>query len=246
VPRYLHPPLMEAIYEVFVKDAPGWSVESARGLENTLLPSFVGQREEVNLVNLNIHLGPTGQPSTVVAPDDLRTRLWNSNRTSLVQFSSQMAALNVLPGAYTQYEEQEPQLSAFFAAYLAASQPTALAWLGQRYINKIVLPVGARNAGDYFQFYPRFPSSVHHRTFALQVVLDSFEGGEVVLNFTCTGQKEEQPTYFLDISARSTVYVAPNVQNILRWQSTAHQAIRRAFSLALTDDCRRLFEEVSL
>ena len=214
VPQYLHPPLMEAIYEVFVQDAPNWSVNSARELERKVSQSFGGEREEVKSVNLDIHLGPSGKPSTTVAPDAPRIRLWKQDKSSLAQFSSQMAALNVLPAAYTKYEDQEPQLSSFFAAYLDASQPTELAWLGQRYINKVVLPIGALDAGDYFEFYPKFPPAVHHRTFALQVVLDSFSGGEVVLNLMYMGIQEEQPVYFLDISARSTSKVAATIDAV--------------------------------
>lgn len=153
-----------------------------------------------------------------------------------------MAAMNVLSG-YSGYEEQALRVEPFFGAYLEASQPTALAWVGQRYVNKIVLPAGAAEASTYFLLYPRLPASTPHRPFSLQVVSDEFEGGVVVMSLTFQGQSAERPVYFLDIYARSTKEVAPHTESIMRWQSAAHEAVRRSFAMALTDECRRLFEE---
>ncbi len=244
MPPYRNPPLVEAIYEVFVQDAPGWSQLSAAHLEQSLSASYSGQREVLESVNLDIHLGPTGKPDSTVAPQASRIRLWTADRSSLVRFGSQMAALNVL-SAYSGYEAQAPHLRAFFDAYIEASRPTKLAWVGQRYVNKIVLPAGAPEASTYFQLYPRLPAATPHRTFALQVVSDSFDGGEVVMSLLFQGQSADRPIYFLDIYARSTREIAPNTQEIVRWQSAAHEAVRRSFSMALTDACRELFQEVT-
>jgi uncharacterized protein (TIGR04255 family) len=242
---YQHPPLVEAVYEVFLEDAPGWSELSAQHLEHKLTTSFSGKREVLNPVGLEIMMGPQGVSHGAIqgAP---RVRLWTADSGSLVQFSKEMAALNVLAPSYPGYESVVPSLQRFLEAYLDASRPTRLAWLGQQYHNKIELPADAPEAGTYFHYYPRVPTAGTHRPFSLQVVSEVFDGGEVVLNLTSQGQPTERPIYFLSVYARSNKEIEPRLEKIVNWQTAAHEAIRRSFAAVLTDDCRRLFEEVPL
>lgn len=67
----------------------------------------------------------------------------------------------------------------------------------------------------------------------------------MVLSLMFRGQTADCPVYFLDIYARSTQEVAPDTQEIMKWQLAAHQAVRRSFYMALTDACRQLFQEVT-
>ncbi|MFL5347547.1 MAG: TIGR04255 family protein [Hyalangium sp.] len=240
--RYHRPPLVEATYEVFVRDAPGWSQLSEQQLEQNLKASFSGQRETLEPVGVDILLGPRGVSHSPVQGAK-RVRLWSEDKGSLVQFSQEMAALNVLLAGYSSYASVVPQLENVVRAYLSASQPTRLAWIGQRYLNKIELPTAASEASTYFHYYPRVPAVGIHRPFALQVVSEVFDGGEVVLNLTFKGKHGERPIYFLGIYARSNVEIEPRLETIMRWQTTAHEAIRRSFTAALTDSCRQLFDE---
>ena len=161
----------------------------------------------------------------------------------MFQFSPQLCAYNVL-SAYTQFEDHLGRMREVFSAWLEQAQPSAIAATGQRAVNRIVLPAASHDPEGFFHVSPRLPPSPRHRQFALQVLFETFEDGEVVLNLAHRGEGGDEKsgaTYYLDIYARSTSAVPPLAQALTEWQVRAHSHVRNAFQNAVTERCKLLF-----
>ena len=224
-------PLVEAVFEFYSAAAPGWSQLSYARLEEQFkrrLPLV----ETFNPVEMEIVFGPGGVPHQRRRENEIR-RLWRADRGELFQFSADLCAYNVL-SAYTHFEDHVADLEAFYAAYLNECRPDAVRSVGQRYINKFSLPLGEPQPDAFFGLYPKLPPATSPRAFAVQVGVDRFDGGEVVLNLTYRGEELDRDIYFLDIYARSTQVVEPTAQALRAWQERAHLPVRNALKLALT------------
>ena len=238
VPRYTKPPLVEALCEVYAQDAPGWSDSSAQRLEERFRNAFSGEAETLELRGVEFELG-TELEARQRAISSVRRRLWTMNGDRMIQFEAGMCAYNVL-GQYSTFEAYAADIKDFVAGYLAEARPTALRWTGQRYINKVVLPRDEANPSMYFTIYPSLPASTTHRPFALQVVMEQFQGGQVVLNLTYRSQEAEGEVYLLEIYARTVEKIEPEATRILDWQRAAHTAVRSVFETAITNRARQL------
>lgn len=239
--EYKAPPLVEAIYEVQFKDGPGWSELSYGRLEAAVADRFDGNRDTQEAVGVEIQFGPDGMVTPGPAPRlPRKRRIWTKDGGELFQFSSSMCAFNVL-SQYKHFDLLTDNLEKLFDLFTKEAQPTATQFVGQRYINRVVLPSGQQDPSAYFEVYPRLPLSVAHRPFALQVVSERFDGGEVTVNLAYQGDDGGKAVFFLDVYARSTTPVLPMAHEIRMWQERAHPFVRSSFEAVLTAKSRELF-----
>jgi len=241
-PDYKTPPLVEAIFEAYFRKSPGWSELSYKRLEERLRARFDGKRDVVQSVGVEFQLGPEGQVIRQGrAPEVPRQqRIWTKDGGELFQFSPAMCAYNLL-SRYTHFDEHAADIESLCADYLAEAQPTATNFLGQRYINRVVLPEGTEDPAAYFEVYPKLPSAAVHRPFALQLLAEKFADGEVMLNLAYQGEENGKALFFLDVYARSTKPLQPLAAEIRMWHERAHPVVHRTFEAALTAKSRDLF-----
>ena len=239
---YPNPPLLEAVFELFVAgDGLDWSTETTGQIEGLLAEQFDGPRETIRPTGLQIQLSPEGVGAQSLQPEPDRRRLWTSDRGEMFQFSPAMCAYNLL-GHYRTFEQHARTLESLVRLFLEHRQPKEIAWAGQRYVNRIVVPAGAGDPATFFEIYPKVPAG-QHRQFAMQILSGEFEGGQVMLNLVFQGEQEGMASYVLDIYARSSVVLKPEPAGILRWHEAAHVMVRRSFENALTAKTKALFQE---
>lgn len=237
---------MEAIYEAYFRDGPGWSELSYSRTEQKVADRFDGRRDEAPPpMGVELRFGPSGELATGLVPKPPRQlRAWRSDGGELFQFSPVMCAYNILSARYARFEQHASSIETLHGVYIEEARPTAVNFLGQRYINKVALPVGTEDPTDYFEVYPKLPRAIVHRPFALQVIADRFDGGEVALNLAYQGDEQGRAVFFLDVYARSTMPVRPVAREIRMWHERAHPHVRGSFEAALTDKSRQLFAPV--
>lgn len=239
--HYDNPPLVEAIYEVQFRDSPGWSELSYKRLEERLAPRFDGRRDVLEAVGLQVQMAPDGKLVPAPTPSIPRKRrMWTKDEGELVQFTSTMCAYNIL-ARYRGFEHVTNDIEQLFGMMMEEAQPTATEFLGQRYINRVVLPKGEQDPSAFFEVYPRLPLDVASRPFALQIVTHRFEDGEVALNLAYQGDDDGRTAFFLDVYARSTRPIPAVAREIRMWQERAHPFVRSSFEAVLTAKSRELF-----
>lgn len=240
--KYRSPPLVEAVYEVYAgpsKASPG----ALEAVEAALRDAYSGQREVLKPVGFQLQVGPgLALHGFHREQHPERTRLWAPSRDRMVQFATNMCALNALP-PYTHYLDYVGDLQRLVETYLAVAEPQVVTLLGHRYINKVNLPRGG--APDrFFQVYPAVPQgiAVRHPPFSMQVEVEALPGGgNVVLTLTAIGNEGEHSVYVLDLYARSNGPVPPSWESIRAWHDAAHLAVMSAFEMSITDEARSLF-----
>jgi len=237
---YRKTPLSEAIFE-FAPEATSFPPEGAERLVRLFSAGFP-KLQELPGIEVEFEVSPAGVSPKRDGKKTVRHRLWNLANSRLLQFAPDMCAFNALP-PYTHYVDYLPDIERLFTAYLGEAKPSALRFLGQRYINRIFLPSEAANPSDYFTFYPRRPAA-HHPPFSLQLETERLSQGQVVLSLYYAGLDSQRPLYFLDLYARSSENpgIAFDWLVAKAWQDEAHEGITRAFEHAITDTSRQLLE----
>jgi len=235
------PPLVEAVFEVFV-DPSAWGGErSYDEVEQRVRLRLTGKRDQLVPFALQVQLAPGKVPELSHLAEPPRRRIWSEDGAEMFQFGPNMCAYNVLKH-YEQFETHAPAMEELFGMYLGVVRPPALLWAGQRYINKVAVPAAEGAPGEWFQFYPRLPAGTHG-PFGLQVMADEFPGGRTVLSLAFQGVHDGRAEYVLDIYSRSTEPPALDPKALRSWHEAAHNSVRAVFRAALTDRTRKMFEE---
>ena len=244
VMRYRSPPLVEAVFEVFATPTH-WSEEAQRSIESAFREAYSGKQEVLQPFGLHFQMGPgLALKGLKTEQEPERVRLWTPGGDRMVQFAPNMCALNILR-EYSHYVEYRPELERLVLMYLDFAQPEAVALLGQRYVNMVVLPEDG-TPERFFGVYPAVPEDIRRRNppFSMQVEVESLGvGGNVVLTLTAKGLEDGCPVYVLDLYARSQAPGPPSWDYIRDWQDGAHEAVKAAFEMAVTEDARVLFEK---
>lgn len=236
---YLSPPLVEAVFELFIEPASAlWSnatFERAR----EQFSDFSGQEESLEPYDVTMQVGPGRNFSHGVQSGPHRIRRWDTKRQRAIQFSSQMCAYNVLPQAYGHFEQHIDTLTQVFTFFLEEAKPSKIWWVGQRYINLIKIPSQTDDVSSYFAIYPRFPEPLNrgHRPFSLQAQTAEFQRGSVQMGLHLQANNGDTVNYLLDIYASGEV-VTPDLNELIDWQRSAHEQVSASFELCISDRSR--------
>ncbi|MCU1282455.1 MAG: hypothetical protein JWM53_6001 [bacterium] len=236
---YKNAPIAEAIYEFSPTSVPKWYEASPRQLIADVGDGYP-VREDVEIGSATFQIGPAGvkTPPPTVVP---RTRLWTADKKRMFQFGQDLCAFNAL-APYTSYYDYLPAMRPLVEFYAARTRATSVLFLGQRYLNQILLPDVQADPADYFAMYPRIKT--RHQPFAMQLGGGGVMHGNTVLSLVFQGlDAGVRPRYLLDIYVRTSDNppIAFQWDEMQAWQDNAHQAVLRAFEEAITDTCRGLF-----
>jgi uncharacterized protein (TIGR04255 family) len=238
--RYRDAPLVEAIFE-FAPQRAVLSLDDAELLRAELGTIYSGRTDQLTFGGVKVQVSK-GQASTVSMPLPPRRRMWTPDGSRLVQFASDLFVFNAL-APYSHYVDYLPAMEDLFSRYSARAQPDGTRFLGHRYINQIQLPAEARPR-DYFGVYPEIPAHMPappHPPFALNLQTEPLSPGQVMMTLSFKGIEAEKPTYLLDIYARTPddPQISFNWPEVRAWHDNAHEAVKRGFEFAITDQCRQ-------
>ena len=156
--RYRTPPLVEAVFEVFAAPSQ-WPEEAPGSIESAFRETYSGKRDVLQPFGLHFQMGPgLSSKGLKREQEPERVRLWTPGGDQVVQFAPNMCALNILPD-YSHYIEYRPEPERLVEQYLDLAKPEAVAVVGQRYIDKVVLPQGG-TPERYFSIYPAVPAEL--------------------------------------------------------------------------------------
>lgn len=246
-PEYGRQPLVEAIFELFAdseQDAT-WTHDTLPKL-TALFPDFTSHEEQLRDFGIGIEVEPNGSIKRTTHLPRERVRRWDASRQQAVQFGPHMCAHNVLGSAYQHCPNHLPVVARTVRAYLDVVKPAKLAWIGQRYINAIEIPITDDDVASYFEIYPKLPRGlVGHRPIAIQLQTIEVKNGLVLVNLSLQDTDTDHATYVLDVYARSSGAVPLDADGILHWQEEAHKGVSDSFELSISDRSRiELFKRV--
>ena len=233
----------EALFEAFITP---WSTDHAveRLEEFYLNREFTGARETIEPQAVQVIFQPARAVEQYVTAEPRRVRLWTTEKSRAIQFSTAMCAYNVLRAAYRHFEDHLREAKDLFERYFEEMSPRECR-IGQRYLNLISLPEN-QSPSTYLAVYPEFPSAIakSNPPFGLYTEAAKLSSGQLALSIVQTGRTEGRVHYLLDLYAQSG-NIAPNWSAFSLWQREAHAQISAAFELCITPAARALFEERS-
>lgn len=236
--RYKNAPIAEAVYEFAPTSVPKWDEATTGQIMGTIGGPYT-VRDEINVARTTFQVGPGGVSATP-EPRVTRTRMWSADRSRMVQFGRDLCAFNALR-PYTSYLSYVPEMRPLVEEYAERTRPSSVLFLGQRYLNQVLLPDIAADPADYFYVYPKL--SDRHRPFAMQLQVGEVVRGTTILALVFQGlDAGTRPIYLLDLYVRTpeSPDIAFEWEEMRAWQDAAHQAIVTAFEGAITDRCRDL------
>lgn len=242
--RYKKPPIAEAVCEFQFRGASDWDWTILGLVYQEIKAEFPQKRQEKAF---EINIAPQeGKVEKSVGGSLSKMQFLREDGSAMVQVGPDLLAINVL-SPYPGWETFEPLIRRQFEVYNKIAQPIGFKRIGLRFINRIVFPTKGIEVTDYFHYYPRLPETLEqkHGPFTMRV-LRMYEGERDALNMQMGNLKPEGEN--LAIALDLDYYlVHPDKVELskgLEWVSAAHDKIETTFEACITDNTRRLFEEI--
>jgi uncharacterized protein (TIGR04255 family) len=238
---YADPKIAEAVFAVKSDGSPTapWGDDAFARLAARFV-GFVSGEEALPIdAPLARHRAAPGQLGR--GPRRIVRRSHDGQRA--VQWGPGVCAYNVYP-PYGHYEDHLPALERLVEAFLAEEQPYTISGAEQRFVNELWLARSDRPS-DLFSFYPPLGAEFERRHVPVRVEVEvQNSDGIAVVATLARGGEGDGVLYTLEIAARATRGIAPEVTAIIEWHNRAHQAINAAFERAITSETRRRLREV--
>jgi uncharacterized protein (TIGR04255 family) len=247
-PEFADPPLIEAVFDLFVE--PSLDVDSKladRFFE--ALPSYSGDVETLHNIGMTMEVKEGRPASQSMHSQETGTRRWNAKRSRAVMFSPDILAFNVLHQAddpYGHFEDHVDHLKMLLERFYEIARPKRILWAGHRYINHVPIDLAEATTGaDLFKLYPALPAehAKTHPHMAVQVEAGRFPGGAVVANLSLAMKNIKVAVYSLDVYAKTDGAPPSPLDGLMSWHTAAHEAVVEVFLSSLTDVAKKRFKE---
>ena len=245
--KYGNPPIIEAICEFRFDPASPWDLVIP-GLLYERLKSSHPKRRQMKAIEVTISAQKEKVAEQTIQTSD-RVQFLAQNEKDIVQVGPQLLAVNRLE-PYSSWDEFLPAIKKAFAAYLEIADPKALARLGLRYINKIVIPEGTIQMENYFDFYAYLGQELPQTHGAFRVgVQFPFEDGRDTLRVEMQNIPSPSPSIhsmLLDLDYFTLVERDLESQRVFDWLNRAHGRVEEVFEGCLKEPSRQLFNPITL
>lgn len=244
--KYKNPPIIEALCEFqFVSDTPE-DFDSITNLMYEKIRADFPKKLRLQLQTSQINVGNSGTPEITEQFLPL-VRFQSSNEYVLMQLGQSFLSINHLK-PYTSWEEFLPSVKMGFNAYREVVKPKSIHRIALRYINRVEITNNRINLEDYFEFRPLIRQKVLQDISAFTLGIQiPHENARDMLNVQLASIDSEAPNtiaVILDLTYSLAEPESIALDKIADWLTVAHNHIEDAFEACITDQLRKLFEEV--
>lgn len=233
---------MEALIEFKFASESEWDW-TIPGMFYTVVKEKFPKRREGRVFAIRVDLDDKGVPS--IAPPEAENKklmfLSNDEKT-LVQLAPNLLAVNRLQ-PYEGWCQFKPQVIEALNTYIDVAQPKGIMQIGVRYINRIVLPGGQVELGEYFRVYPNLPTSRTLKEFFSRNVLDYQEDNATLILILASNVQPSDAAIMLDLDYSIMEAPFSAVDHAASLIEKAHERLEEMFESCVTDKLRELFEE---
>lgn len=247
--RYRNPPITEALCEFLFRPGPEWDLTVPGKLHLQLGSEYAGKPQGQTSIEVQLH---DGQPPGVRRREHLaRVRLLTADQKRIVSVGRDVMSVHVLRPyqdaaleEHGGWEEFRSRISRALDAYWAVAQPTAIARIGIRYINKIVIPHRPVELEDYLRSaLPRvsgLPQQIGG--FLVRVDYTHSEDVRLVLTEGLTEAPAGHVAVMLDLDVIWKGTEPVQRKDAMQKVTELRDLEREAFEALITDQARALFD----
>lgn len=244
--RYRNPPIEEALVEFRLVPAQEWDLTIPGKLHQhpAIKDQYPGKPRTQKVVEAALQAAPQQPPHLTVREGVSRIQLVSEDGRRLISLGTDVLSVNVLH-PYEGWEEFRPRIEAALKAYAEVAAAKAVARVGVRYINKIVLAGTELDLGAYFRFGPPSAEGLPKRMggFVSRVEYIYDDGAKLLLTYASVEAPAGRSAFLLDLDA---IWEGPEpltMDKVMRIADDLHDREERAFEATITDKTRKVFDE---
>ena len=238
VKEYANPPIMEVICEFRLTRDSNWDLTIPGIIYEKVKDEFSNKEQKFIQIPPNLPDNPHSF--------DL-IRFLTDNRKMFIQVAPHILAVNCLK-PYPSWKRFRPQITKAFQALVESIDVKGFQRIGLRYVNHIEIHGQEIKLDKYFNFRPflgeKLPQQMSN--FFVGCVLPFEESDACKIEFINEDVKDpNQQSFFLDLDYHYSKKDSISKDQALKWVDKAHEQIQQVFEGCITDDLRKLFNEVS-
>jgi len=250
--RYPRPPIIESLSDIQVSYEQGSPPLAALEELGDRFRKEYPIREPLH--SFEIGIDPQRGTAVHSKQEVVGYRYWNESRDQVVQFRRDGFMFSRIPSATHPYDEWEVtlrEMQRLWPAYARQLKPTQIRRLAVRYINRIDLPAGRTELGEFFLARPDLPDAIPLTVlnFVMRVVvpLPGLEGGFLALGQGTIDAPLAKPgsrSVLLDLDVFRQVNLSCSLDDTEVWESleSIHARENELFESFITDAARELFK----
>lgn len=234
--RYPKPPLAEAVCEIRFDPTREWDW-TVPGLLYDKIKHEFPEKKLQNTIELSLG-GQQGSQQFKGAVSQMQ--FLTSDKGTMVQVGPDVLSVRVV-AEYPGWEVFSPLIARMADLYRSIADPKAVARIGLRYVNRIVIPGEGFEIPEYFNFYPRIPEVLpqSHGPFVVGVLF-GYDEQRDVLNVRLGNV--EPAGLVLDLDYYLSKPGAVGLDRVSEWVNIAHDRLETMFEACITDKTRNLFD----
>lgn len=242
--NYKNPPIAEAVCEFRFQGSSEWDWTILGLVYQQIKAEFPKKRQEKAF---EINIAPVeGRIEKGVGDSLSKMQFLREDDSAMVQVGPDLLGVNVLP-PYPGWETFESLIQKQFEVYSNIAHPVGLKRIGLRFINKIAFPTKGIETTEYFNYYPRIPTTVEqvHGPFSMSVFhLYESERDALRVRIGHATPQGEHLVILLDLDYYLTQPGKVELSGTLDWVRAAHDRVESMFEACITDSTRAMLDEV--
>jgi uncharacterized protein (TIGR04255 family) len=241
-PKLAKPPLIEAVCEVRLDPSMPWDLTIPGRLFDKLQPQFPERKQTLGL---EVKMNPQSLPQSPEYRQIENLQFLSPNGKDVVQVREYSVSVSRL-APYEAWEKYKPAALDVFEKFKTVAGESAIARVGLKYINKIVVPKPEIRLEEYFDLYPHMGSKLpqRHGPFLVGVIFP-FDNSSDCLRTEITSANPDSPDHYqvlLSLDYYATGGGPVTFGALHDWVETAHERIEDAFHATLREVTMQLFE----
>lgn len=238
--KYLKPPLVEAVFELFYRTTE-WSPVIPGIFYNEIKDKF--PNINTNQSGFGIVLDPRG--IKIGGGNNELTQYKSQDNQTLVQLSNNLLTVNKLP-EYESWESYKETIEDTLKAFRKIYKKVEINRIGLRFINKIDIgdSHSFTNFKKYFDVYPIIPNNITKELNSIQLSFESplIKDTEILAISLATLRKEANYNSPVILQLYITRIKDISGINIEEWIEKAHLELRDTFENSITKQCKKEFD----
>ena len=248
--RYRNPPIEEALCEFHFDPSEEWDLTIPGKLHSKLGDEYSGKPRQQNVVRVGLAVR-NGQPSALQHGERLvRVQLITDDGKRIVGVGPDVVSVHMLRPYHRTadrsggWEEFRSRIQQTLDAYWMVAKPNGVKRIGVRYLNRIGIPQGPADIGEYLRcalpVVPELPPRMSE--YVSRTELSYEDGVRLILSQARISSSTDDAQIVLDLDVIWETEAAVGKDIAMEKAQDLRDRERSAFEAVITDKSRELFD----
>ena len=243
--HYSKAPIVEAIVDIQVKMAEGFSPETFDSVHAELEERFP---VKAPMKMFEMRMGAdaiTGEGSHSSTATDIGLRLTNNDNSRVIQLRTNGFTYSHMP-PYTEWKVLRDEAYQAWLLFIAKCKPKTVVRCALRFVNRVDIPKPSIEMPEYFHLYPEIPTGIPQDVsgmfMQLQMPQSDLEGMAIINQAVVDPTTPGTMSVLLDFDLFQVRDYAPEDETIWHLLDKLRARKNELFEACITDETRRLID----